>query len=209
MRTKKDTGSFRAAIVAGIALLAFASGLRADLPTLNISQPLFDVGNPSESWGWQSFTVTEDSTITTFAFEWNGSAGNLNATATVDLLTGEGTGGTLLKSVTGSVVYDTSGPYEGYNFFTADFGGVDLTPGQYTAYYHDATDLIWTVQEFGDPYSGGKFVNDWYGYDDNWDATFFTPAPIPEPAQVALMLMGLFGVGGYTVMNRRSRKGSC
>jgi hypothetical protein len=109
---------------------------------LNISQPDDIDGIPVDSWAWQSFTVTQESTLTTFAIEWNGCAGDLGATATVDLLTGEGTDGTLLASETGSVSLDNAGTYEGYNFFSADFGSIDLSAGQYTIFIHHVTDTL-------------------------------------------------------------------
>jgi hypothetical protein len=71
---------------------------------------------------------------------------------------------------------------QGYHFFVADFGGVDLTPGQYTVYIHNATASIQVVAETGNPYSGGEYVSDQYGNYNGADATFFTPAPIPEPS---------------------------
>jgi len=126
--------------------------------------------------------------------------GNLNATATVDLLTGEGTGGTSLATTTGSVSYDNSGPYQEIYFFVADFGSIDLAPGQYTVYFYDATSPLEFVGTGYNSYSGGKFVNDNYG-DSGYDATFFTPSPVPEPGTLALA-----GLGGMGLLLFRRRQ---
>jgi len=139
--------------------------------------------------------------LNTFAFEWNGHTSDLTATATVDLLTGEGTGGTLLGSTTGKVVEDTIGEYAGYAFFVADFGSVVLAPGQYTVYFHDATSTIQLLGSTKDvsAYSGGKLVTSSYGDWGN-DATFFTPSPaggtgdVPEPGTILLLGGSLLGL---------------
>ena len=204
MKIAKLDGLLPAAVGAGFALLTSISVVSAQ-DVLNISQPDFDTGLPSEQWGWQSFTVAQESILTSFAFDWNGSSGDLNATATVDLLTGEGTDGASLASVTGSVSFDNSGPYQDDNFFVADFGSIDLAPGQYTVYFHDATSELEFVGTDYDSYSDGKFVNDYYG-DSRSDATFFTPSPIPEPSSIILVIMGLVCVGGFNFVKHRGRK---
>lgn len=195
--TKLD-GLLPAVVGAGFALLTSLSIVSAQ-DVLNISQPAANTGLYSEQWGWQSFTVAQESILTSFAFAWNG-VGNLDATATVDLLTGEGTGGASLASVTGSVSLDNSGPYEGNNFFVADFGSIDLAPGQYTVYFYNATSPLEFVGTDYNSYSGGKFVNDYFG-DSGYDATFFTPSPVPEPSTLALA-----GLGGLSLLRFRRRK---
>jgi len=199
MKMTKLDGLLPAVVGAGFALLTSISIVSAQ-DILNISQPALNTGLPSEQWGWQSFTVAQESLLTSFAFEWNGASGDLNATATVDLLTGEGTGGTSLASVTGSVSFDNSGPYQGYHFFVADFGSIDLALGQYTVYFYDATSPLEFVGTDYDSYSGGKFVNDIYG-DSGYDATFFTPSPVPEPTTLALA-----GLSGLSLLLFRRRK---
>jgi hypothetical protein len=204
MKMTKLDGLLPAVVGAGFALLTSISIVSAQ-DVLNISQPDYDTGLPSVQWGWQSFTVAQESILTSFAFEWNGSSGDLNATATVDLLMGEGTDGASLATVTGSVIFDNSGPYEGDNFFVADFGGIDLAPGQYTVYFHDATSQLEFVGTDYDTYGGGKFVNDYYG-DSGSDATFFTPSPVPEPGSIILVIVGLVCAGGFNAVKYRGRK---
>jgi len=190
---------------AGLAAMMTSVTIVSAQNTLNISQPLFETGLPVESWAWQSITVPEESIMTTFGFEWNGSSGDLSATATVDLLTGEGTSGTLLASTTGIVMPDWSGPYQYDNFFVAVFGNVDLAPGQYTISVHDATAELEFMGTTSSSYGGGKFVCDSFG-DFGGDATFFTPSPVPEPSSLALAIIGLASVGGYRTMKERARK---
>jgi len=198
MKMTKLSGLLPALAGAGFALLTSNSIVSAQ-GVLNITQAVFDTGLPSQQWAWQSFTVAQESILTSFAFSWNG-VGNLDATATVDLLTGEGTGGASLASVTGSVSLDNSGPYEGYHFFVADFGSIDLAPGQYTVYFYNATSPLEFVGTDYNSYSGGKFVNDYFG-DSGYDATFFTPSPVPEPSTLALA-----GLGGLSLLLFRRRK---
>jgi hypothetical protein len=192
----------------GLAVLASISVVSAQ-NELVISQPDFNIGIPAGPWAWQSFTVTQESTISSFAFEWNGGSGNLNTTATVDLLTGQGTGGSLLASATGSVILDNSAPYNA-NFFTAEFGAVDLAPGQYTVYVNNATSDLEFLGTESDSYAGGEFVTENYG-DPGWSSTFYTPAPsaVPEPSTMALAVTSLAGWGcarGYNALKRRGRK---
>lgn len=191
--------------ITGVALLMASMPAGFAQGTLSVSQPLFNTGVPVTSWAWQSFTVAQAANITTFAFLWNGSSGNLSATATVGLLSGEGTGGTVLDSTTGRVAYSTSGAYQGYYFFVANFGGIELTPGQYTAYIHGTSDTLQLLGTMYDSYSGGKCVSSSYG-DSGMDATFFTPSPIPEPNSIALGIMGLACIGGVWGVKQRTRK---
>jgi len=199
MKMIKLDGLLPAVVGAGFALLTSLSIVSAQ-DVLNISQPAANTGLYSVQSGWQSFTVAQESILTSFAFAWNGGGGNLEVTATVDLLTGEGTGGASLASVTGSVSLDNSGPYEGYHFFVADFGSIDLAPGQYTVYFYNATSPLEFVGTDYNSYSGGKFVNDYFG-DSGYDATFFTPSPVPEPSTLALA-----GLGGLSLLRFRRRK---
>ena len=171
--------------------------------TLTLAQYDFNQGIPVASWAWQSITVPEAANLTTFGFEWNGSTGDMTATARVDVLTGEGLGGTLVASAAGSVVPVTEGPLQGYNFFSADFGNLPLSAGQYTLYVHDLSaelDLLYTD---ADAYSGGKFASDVTG-DAGGDATFVTPVPVPEPS--ALVLVGLGAAGLLTARRRKSTR---
>jgi hypothetical protein len=171
---------------------------------LNISQPAVNTGIPVDNWAWQSITVPQTSTLTTFGFAWNGGSGDLGATATVDLLAGEGTGGALLASTTGSISMVNNDSYFG-NVFIADFNDIQLSPGQYTVYIHNPTTELNLVGTIYDSYSGGKFVGDYYG-DVGMDATFFTPSPVPEPGSVTLGIMGLACVGGYRAWKKPGRK---
>jgi hypothetical protein len=191
--------------ITGVALLMASVSVAFAQGTLSISQPLANTGVPVTSWAWQSFTVAQTANITTFGIAWNGASGNLNATATVDLLSGEGTGGTVLGSTTGSVVYLTAGPYAREHFFVANFGSIELTPGQYTAYFHGVSDTLQFVGTAYDSYNGGKLVSSTYG-DTGWDASFFTPAPVPEPSFSALGILGLVCIGGVCGMKQRGRK---
>ena len=182
-------------------VLVFVVGLCASTTVfaqniLNLSQPNWNTGLAATSWDWQSFTVSETSILTTFAFQCNG---NVTPTGTVDLLTGEGTSGTLLASTIGSVSTANSGPYQDVNFFAAYFNNVELSAGQYTIYVHDLTSELDILGTSYDSYSGGKFVSDYFG-DSGYDATFFTPSPVPEPS--ALVLAG-FGAISLLVIRRR------
>jgi hypothetical protein len=181
------------AVVVGLCVWTTASAQNI----LNLSQPNWDTGIVAISWGWQSFTVPETSILTTFAFQCNGGA---SSTATVDLLTGEGTGGTLLVSTTGNVNMANDGPYQGVNFFVADFNNVQLSAGQYTVYVHALTSDLYILGTDYDSYSGGKFVSDYFG-DAGYDATFFTPSPVPEPSALALA-----GLGTVSLLAIRRRK---
>ena len=186
-------------LAAGFGLCAAATGFAQS--TLTLAQYDFNQGIPVASWAWQSITVPEAANLTTFGFEWNGSTGDMTATARVDVLTGEGLGGTLVASAAGSVVPVTEGPLQGFNFFTADFGNLPLSAGQYTLYVHDPSaqlDLLYTDAEV---YSGGKFGSDFTG-DTSGAATFVTPVPIPEPSMLALL--GL-GAAGLFIARRRKR----
>lgn len=120
----------------GLALITSISAASGQ-NELNISQPAFNTGVPitgGTGWEWQSITVPQESYLSTFAFQLNGA---YNATATVDLLTGEGTGGSLVATTTGTSLYDDVGSYQGYYFLVADFNNIDLTAGQYTLYLHN------------------------------------------------------------------------
>ena len=193
------------------ALLGLTPLLRAD-SILNISQPSFDTGLPTFTgeYAWQSFTTPNQPTVlTTFAFSWNGSS-DLSATAPVELLVGEGTGGTVKATVTGSYLYDDpilypNDPYAGSYFFVANFGGVSLSPNQqYTVYFNNPTDGgLWLTGTDYSSYAGGDYSSTEYGYTPTWDATFFTPSPIgesvtvPEPSMFGLLGIGGLVLGGY------------
>ena len=175
--------------------IAFSQGV------LNISQPVFNAGIPvsTSGWAWQSITVSQASSLTSFAFQLNGA---YNFTATVDLLTGVGTNNALVASTTGSAIRDAAGPYQGYYYLVADFGSIDLSAGQYTVFLHNPSSSFQMVADMSDVYAGGKFVSNTYG-DPGWDATFFTPTPTPEPGSVALIIAGLACAIGYNTIKRR------
>lgn len=188
--------------IVGVGLCA-ATTVFAD-GTLELLQYKFDEGIPVAGWAWQSITVTNAANLTTFGFEWNGSSGDTTATATVDLLSGEGLGGTVLATTTGHVGLVTDGPMQGYNFFGADFGNLPLEAGQYTLYIHDPSAELALVAASDDPYSGGKFVSDFTG-NAGMDATFATPVPLAIPEPSVLALVG-FGALGLFIQRRRARR---
>ncbi len=179
------------ALAAGVGLCAAATVFAQG--TLTLAQYDFNQGIPVANWAWQSITVPEAANLTTFGFEWNGSSGDLTATARVDVLTGEGLGGTLVATATGRVVPVSEGPFLGYSFFSADFGSLPLSAGQYTLYIHDPSAELALVCTDVDAYGGGKFVSDYSG-DAGGDATFVTPVPVPEPSMLALIGFGAVGL---------------
>jgi len=189
--------------ILGVSALLGSVTIASGQDILQISQPTNNGGTPI-NWAWQSITVLDPSILTTFAFRWNGASGDLGATATVELLTGQGTSGTVLASTTGSVSYDAS---VSHNFFVADFGNIVLSPGQYTVYVFNSTDELQFEGTSYDSYSGGEFVSDTYG-NAGGDAAFSTPLPttVPEPNSLALAGLGLVSVGGFTVLKRQTAK---
>jgi len=213
MKVAKLACLFHGVIGGAFALLASVSVVSAQ-SVLYIAQPDFNTVLPVTLWAWQSFTVNQESTMTSFAFEWNKTSSDLNATAKMELLSGEGTGGSVLATATGSVSPDLSGgPGYGYDIFAASFGGVDLAPGQYTVYVSNPTGFLQFVGTSYDSYRGGQFVGNALG-GSSYDAAFFassfySPAIAPEPSSIALAITGFASwgcMGGFNALKRRSRK---
>lgn len=180
---------------------------------LNTSQPLADgTAFVNTNYVWQSITVNSASDLTVFGFLLSSFGLDTSLTATIELLSGVGTGGTTLSIVTGSVITAS-----GAKYLKADFGNISLSAGQqYTVYVHDFTaappDFM---RQSGNPYSGGTFDS---GYGNlGWDATFYTPIPgyvvsgggggsgggsggassVPEPGTMMLMGSGVLGMLGF------------
>ncbi|MEI8063728.1 MAG: hypothetical protein WCH84_06665, partial [Verrucomicrobiota bacterium] len=126
-------------LVVTLLLLGFSPVLSADT-ILEISQPSWDFSFNDAS-GWQSFTVTESSKLTTFGFLLNGVYGAGTKPGTLKLWAGEGTTNFIME-VAANDVLAGSGPYDGVEFFQGDFGGVGLNSGQYTVSFQWTHDWL-------------------------------------------------------------------
>ncbi|MEI8314888.1 MAG: PEP-CTERM sorting domain-containing protein [Verrucomicrobiota bacterium] len=183
-------------------LLALAPKLHA-VPVLTISQPLWDTAFYDPS-GWQSFTVSQSSILTTFGFRINGAPDVGSEPGTMDLYAGVGTG-TSLASVVANIVEAGPGPYEGILFFQGNFGGMNLNAGQYTVSYHGTPHWLNLLGARYSSYDGGEFNGASSGNGEGtFDLIFFTPGPasspaaaVPEPSSFAMLAIGGLVLGGY------------
>ena len=172
-------------LITAILLLASPSAPRADIIQLENTYTGSGSWNMQSNPFWQSFTVSSGE-LTTFALAVTSS--NTATYGTVDLYAGEGTGGALLKSVTALRI---AKPWlNGVDrFWVADFGGISLAAGTYTAYYHDnmydAVTPGWVVGMWTkSAYSGGTLATNGT-VQTPYDLAFYTQSPTGVGSYVA------------------------
>lgn len=202
--------------------LAFALFVGVLAPTIALaavdqSQLTFNTGDPFVFPGGgtnyplgQSFTGGLSGLLNQVTVFSNGQLGSSNL-VTLELRSGNGTGGALLGSLTQSVGPNSyNAGLNGYPVSINTTGlGVNVVPGQ--AY----TFLVTSVTGPGDlalrgvlandlnPYAAGRAYNGPTGYGDTptWDLAFQTSV-VPEPGTMALVGSSLVGLVG---LRRRQR----
>ncbi len=180
-----------------IGMLLFSAGAWAQTP-LNISQYQWDRAFGSTEI-WQSFTVSQTSTMSTFGFMWNGGAGDTNSAALFRLLKGTGTAGTAIASAYSTFKEIHDNPIPAVNdliWISADFGSQVLAPGQYSVVATRANNTMYILGTTS-VYDGGQADAGM-----NSDYAFSTPAPVPEPSMAG---MALLLAGGFVLRHRRAR----
>lgn len=152
----------------------------------------------------QSFKAGQNGLLTEIDVFSNGQLQNTN-TLTMELRSGNGTGGALLGTLTQSVgpnSYD--GGLNGYpiSVNTTSLGVSMVAGNAYTFLFTNVTGagdlaLRGIVANDSNPYANGRAYNGPGGYGDTptWDLMFQTKV-VPEPASMALVGAGLVGLLG-------------
>lgn len=195
------------AAAAGAAAIALAAGA-AQAGTIESDSGVFDASIASDAPVGQTF-IAIDPDLVSIGFAYSDlNPGSPNDPITIDLYTGDGTGGTLVASRTFTLPQVLPSATATPAFIDTDFSGVGLTVGgQYTVALTTTSFKVGVVYG-ADGYAGGTTTNNLPGCTTGCDLDFRivgdsgATGGVPEPAAWALMLAGFMGLG-VTLRSRR------
>ena len=196
-------------------VLCIAHGsANASVGTVDQSNLSFNIGDPLVSANTplgQSFTAGISGELTDINVFSNGSIEGGSNTLTLNILNGDGTGGTLLGSETATVSSNYNSSL-GLYFLSINTAGLAINVHAGSQYTFDFTHVTGSgdlanrgiLASMSNPYAGGRAYEgvNYYGNTPGWDLAFQTVVAVPEPETYAMMFASL-GVMGFIARRKK------